>query len=1140
MAVLALAAGGALAGSALGGGVLTSIGWTAGALLGQMLFPSRPSGGPQLGDLTVQSSAYGTPIPLIYGTVRLAGNIIWSPGIKARRQRQRFGKGGGRSATTYRYSASLAVAFGEGPGRIVKLWFNDKLGYDATGGSLQIKVPGLRFRAYQGTETQQPDPLIAASAPGGVTTAYRGTIYAVFEGLDLEPFGNQIPNITALISTNVTAANTDEALNLVSGSYTTGWNFGDISTRRAYYQRATVELVEIDYLANTSRLVPNSDVLRQQYCCLPGGPIVGQAAGGGFNTRPVRAIDPISGALLWEFGAFSSALTQTSTGGIPSAGTRATGIEVIGPTRRRFALMESIGSAARPMPLLLDADIGAHVLGSEATGVVRVYEPRSGGRGHFVQGEQRPSETDAWHIGVATADQEIDLWRLRITDQARWLPVEAQTLGVTATLAGTVTAAMLGFTSAGAPTILTAAWDASDNSLIVFVSWPGTVLTTQRFAFKWSAASGVIWRTPGHTAEIPAQASSASGHLLVRERVAWIGGAGAGVVLNARTGEIEQAGTLANHGSISAPLCHFDGDYDLALSSNRRVLIGRVAPGTVPLSGIVQDIAKRAGLAASDLSLGALTDQVRGYVVGRMASARDAVEPLAAAFLFDLVETDGQMRGVKRGGAVTASLAYADLLRPQPAAGVVTEDRAQDRELPRVLTVRYLDVDRDYEPGAQSWQRPAAPIAVSGSDGRAAVDLAVPMTATEARTLARRLLMSAWRERNRVTFAGTPRHLRHDPADVLSVTRADGSTMRLRLTRADLGADYTMRFEAAEEDPADYALTATGVVGDYFQNGMPIPYVTRGFSPDLPLITDTDDLAGTQLREYLLAGGYGDDWRGAEVSQSDDLATWAALDPIVEGLRWGAAANALPAPGGVWTWDDANSLTVWMASGEPDAATDAEVLNWANLGALVTPATGALELIQWRDAVQNTDGSWTLSRLLRGRRGTEDGAANRAAGDLFLILDEDARLRLQSPASLLSATRYYRLRGLFDAPATATLVAKSSRGRAERPYAPVHITGSRDGGNNLTVTWVRRTRVGGELRDVSGVVPLAETSEAYEVEFLNGNTIVRTVTGLTAPTVSYSAANQTADGITPGDPVGVRVYQMSALVGRGIPGSRTV
>jgi hypothetical protein len=120
------------------------------------------------------------------------------------------------------------------------------------------------------------------------------------------------------------------------------------------------------------------------------------------------------------------------------------------------------------------------------------------------------------------------------------------------------------------------------------------------------------------------------------------------------------------------------------------------------------------------------------------------------------------------------------------------------------------------------------------------------------------------------------------------------------------------------------------------------------------------------------------------------------------------------------------------------------------------------------------------------------------------------------------------------------VITKASRGRAERPYAPVHITGTRDQSNNLTVTWVRRTRVGGELRDLTGDVPLGEASETYEVEFLNGNTVVRTVTSLTSPTVTYSATQQTTDGITPGNPVGVRVYQMSALVGRGIPGSRTV
>jgi hypothetical protein len=46
--------------------------------------------------------------------------------------------------------------------------------------------------------------------------------------------------------------------------------------------------------------------------------------------------------------------------------------------------------------------------------------------------------------------------------------------------------------------------------------------------------------------------------------------------------------------------------------------------------------------------------------------------------------------------------------------------------------------------------------------------------------------------------------------------------------------------------------------------------------------------------------------------------------------------------------------------------------------------------------------------------------------------------------------------------------------------------------------------------------------------------VLRTITGLSSPAASYSAANQTSDGLTPGDPVLLRVYQMSAIVGRGI------
>ena len=51
---------------------------------------------------------------------------------------------------------------------------------------------------------------------------------------------------------------------------------------------------------------------------------------------------------------------------------------------------------------------------------------------------------------------------------------------------------------------------------------------------------------------------------------------------------------------------------------------------------------------------------------------------------------------------------------------------------------------------------------------------------------------------------------------------------------------------------------------------------------------------------------------------------------------------------------------------------------------------------------------------------------------------------------------------------------------------------------DVTLSWQRRTRVGGELIDGSGGVPLAEDSEAYELEILFAGAIVRMVEDLTS------------------------------------------
>jgi len=70
-------------------------------------------------------------------------------------------------------------------------------------------------------------------------------------------------------------------------------------------------------------------------------------------------------------------------------------------------------------------------------------------------------------------------------------------------------------------------------------------------------------------------------------------------------------------------------------------------------------------------------------------------------------------------------------------------------------------------------------------------------------------------------------------------------------------------------------------------------------------------------------------------------------------------------------------------------------------------------------------------------------------------------------------------------------------------------------------------------------VPLGEDSESFEIDVLSGATVLRTLHA-TTPSTLYAAADETADFGATQSSLAVRVYQMSATVGRGFPASATL
>jgi hypothetical protein len=154
-----------------------------------------------------------------------------------------------------------------------------------------------------------------------------------------------------------------------------------------------------------------------------------------------------------------------------------------------------------------------------------------------------------------------------------------------------------------------------------------------------------------------------------------------------------------------------------------------------------------------------------------------------------------------------------------------------------------------------------------------------------------------------------------------------------------------------------------------------------------------------------------------------------------------------------------------------------------------------------------------------------------AAGVPFVLLD-DSVVRLPLTAAEVGLALNWRYgpgaRDVGDASYVA--LTHAFRGVGARPYAPVHVRGARAGGD-LTVSWIRRTRSGGDNWSETEV-PLSELSERYEVDVLDGAVVRRTLTS-TLPSVVYSSVNQTADFGSVQAAVSVRVYQLSGTGSRG-------
>ena len=193
------------------------IGAMLGSLAGQavdreLLFKPKGREGPRLTELAVQTSSYGAPVPQLFGTLRVAGTVIWAADLVEHRHRE--GGKGRPTVTSYSYTASFAVALSARPILSVgRIWADGKLLRGAAG-DWKVRTG---FRLHRGMEDQEIDPLIASAEGVGLAPAHRGIAYAVFENLELEEFGNRIPALSFEVVADSSAVTAGAIVAALSG-----------------------------------------------------------------------------------------------------------------------------------------------------------------------------------------------------------------------------------------------------------------------------------------------------------------------------------------------------------------------------------------------------------------------------------------------------------------------------------------------------------------------------------------------------------------------------------------------------------------------------------------------------------------------------------------------------------------------------------------------------------------------------------------------------------------------------------------------------------------------------------------------------------------------------------------------------------
>ena len=212
------------------------------------------------------------------------------------------------------------------------------------------------------------------------------------------------------------------------------------------------------------------------------------------------------------------------------------------------------------------------------------------------------------------------------------------------------------------------------------------------------------------------------------------------------------------------------------------------------LANVVTEICHAAGVTRLDTRN--LHGVVRGYLIGRIGTARSALQPLLLAYGVDVSERDGLLVFTNRDGWVDAEVTADDLVLDPETGADIAFARAAEAEMAGRVQIGFVEAEGDYALSV-------AETVLSDDQSPTVSRSEMPLVLTRgegARSVAR-WVHEARLARETVSFSLPLSRGDIGPGDVVSLKDGD-STLRYRIDRVEEGA--YRRIEATRTDPEHF------------------------------------------------------------------------------------------------------------------------------------------------------------------------------------------------------------------------------------------------------------------------------------------------------------------------------------------------